>query len=172
VPLATVSCAVSPAARARMLLRRAGAKRTPAPRSGAWMVRSREPNVCAAARIGGAPPRKLVHATRIRSKGEEKTPKAVVRSIFDVPFNLIAANLTSHGEPTPGLRCLRTTEVRLHKARRLGRRASERPGVGSTVELGRGFPERFAALATWQQPEVDSRLLRLGGQPCHVALRC
>jgi hypothetical protein len=26
-------------------------------------------------------------------------------------------------------------DMRLHNARRLGRRASERPGVGSTVEL-------------------------------------
>jgi hypothetical protein len=70
--VATVSYAVSRAARARMLLRRAGAKRTPAPRSGAWMVRLSELNVCAAARSGGAPPRNLVHATRIRSKRRAK----------------------------------------------------------------------------------------------------
>jgi hypothetical protein len=35
--------------------------------------------------------------------------------------------------------------VRLNKRRRLGRRASERPGVGSTVELG---GRSYATVAT------------------------
>jgi hypothetical protein len=67
-----------------MLLRRAGAKRTPAPRSGAWMLHLREPHLCAAARIGERRRRNWLARLAYVPNGKKKTPKTVVGTGVDL----------------------------------------------------------------------------------------